>query len=98
MSTLLFSWPKAHDQNQTRTQEVVMSFKSLFAIPFFLLSFILINGSMVSDAFAQNSFINKIGMKFVLIPAGSFIMGSPDSEKGRQRDEKQHRLIISKSF
>ena len=72
--------------------------KSLFDILFFLLIFALIHASVLSDARAQNFFINKIGMKFVLIPAGSFIMGSPDSEKGRQKDEKQHKVIISKSF
>jgi formylglycine-generating enzyme required for sulfatase activity len=67
-------------------------------IPFFLLVFTLLNLSVVLVTFAQDSFINKIGMKFILIPAGSFIMGSPESEMGRQKDEKQHKVIISKSF
>ena len=43
-------------------------------------------------------YTNQIGMRFVLIPAGTFIMGSPPSEKGRQKNEKQHRVTISKSF
>ncbi len=30
---------------------------------------------------------NSIGMKLVLIPAGEFLMGSPDTEKGRGKDE-----------
>src|SRR4051794_2998634 len=30
---------------------------------------------------------NSIGMKFVLIPAGKFLMGSPRDEKGRDLDE-----------
>jgi formylglycine-generating enzyme required for sulfatase activity len=40
----------------------------------------------------------SIGMEFVLIPAGSFIMGSPQSEKGRMRDENQHEVTISRPF
>jgi formylglycine-generating enzyme required for sulfatase activity len=41
---------------------------------------------------------NSIGMKFVSIAAGSFQMGSPSSEKGREDDETQHRVRLSKSF
>ena len=49
--------------------------------------------------FAQtNIYTNKLGMRFVLIPPGNFLMGSPESEKGRQWNEKRHKVIISKSF
>lgn len=41
---------------------------------------------------------NKLGMKFVFIPPGSFVMGSPESETGHQWHEKQHRVNISKGF
>ncbi len=47
---------------------------------------------------ARESFTNKIGMNFIKIPAGSFIMGSPESEMGRNWNERQHRVVISKSF
>jgi formylglycine-generating enzyme required for sulfatase activity len=40
---------------------------------------------------------NSIGMKLVYIPAGSFMMGSPLSEKGRD-DESVHIVKISKDF
>jgi len=43
-------------------------------------------------------FVNSIGMKFALIPAGSFMMGSPSSEDGRGSDEKQHRVTLTKGF
>ena len=41
---------------------------------------------------------NSIGMKFRLIPAGEFTMGSPESEPDRDDDEKQHRVEISRPF
>ncbi|MBN2687684.1 MAG: formylglycine-generating enzyme family protein [Deltaproteobacteria bacterium] len=41
---------------------------------------------------------NSIGMAFVLIPAGSFVMGSPICEDCRFDDEKQHRVILTKPF
>ncbi|MGD8562147.1 MAG: formylglycine-generating enzyme family protein [Desulfarculaceae bacterium] len=41
---------------------------------------------------------NALGMEFVLIPAGSFLMGSPTGEPGRNEDETQHQVTISKPF
>ena len=41
---------------------------------------------------------NSIGMKLVLIPKGTFMMGSPDSEEGRQEIETQHEVTISKDY
>ena len=61
--------------------------------------FIFVTGLYCQPAFAgPNIFTNKLGMNFVLIPAGSFLMGSPKSEKGRQWNEKRHKVVISKSF
>ncbi|MEW6428582.1 MAG: SUMF1/EgtB/PvdO family nonheme iron enzyme [Thermodesulfobacteriota bacterium] len=37
-------------------------------------------------------------MEFSLIPAGSFLMGSPDAEAGREFDERQHQVTLEKSF
>ncbi len=54
--------------------------------------------SQTGTALAQDLFTNKLGMQFVLVPAGSFTMGSPKSEKGRQWNETRHKVIISKSF
>jgi sulfatase modifying factor 1 len=45
-----------------------------------------------------NSITNTIGMKLNKIPAGTFMMGSPESEADREVDETQHKVTISKAF
>jgi formylglycine-generating enzyme required for sulfatase activity len=48
---------------------------------------------------APREIINSIGMKFVLIPAGEFLMGSPDTDKDAFDNEKpQHRVQITRPF
>jgi formylglycine-generating enzyme required for sulfatase activity/tRNA A-37 threonylcarbamoyl transferase component Bud32 len=50
------------------------------------------------DLPAQN-FVNAIGMEFILIRAGKFMMGSPKSEAGRSSDEgPQHEVTIASPF
>jgi len=44
------------------------------------------------------SITNTLGMKLTLIPAGTFMMGSPESEEDREDDEPQHEVTISKAF
>ena len=42
---------------------------------------------------------NSIGMEFVLIPAGTFMMGSPDSDPDAYHDEKPaHQVTLSQAF
>jgi formylglycine-generating enzyme required for sulfatase activity len=41
---------------------------------------------------------NTIGMKFNEIPTGTFMMGSPETEKDRDDDENQHKITITKAF
>jgi RNA polymerase sigma factor (sigma-70 family) len=43
-------------------------------------------------------FTNNIGMKFVWISPGTFMMGSPQEEEGRMEDELQHRVTLTKGF
>ena len=42
--------------------------------------------------------VNGVDFTFCYIPAGSFMMGSPESEKGREKGEKLHKVVISKPF
>jgi formylglycine-generating enzyme required for sulfatase activity len=39
-----------------------------------------------------------VWMRFALIPSGRFVMGSPTDEAERQPNERQHEVIISRSF
>ena len=41
---------------------------------------------------------NNLGMEFVYIPPGSFMMGSPPGEQDRDDDERQHRVTLTKGF
>ena len=41
---------------------------------------------------------NSIGMKFVWIPPGTFLMGSPKEEVGRDKNETQHKVTLTKGF
>ncbi|MFZ5979708.1 MAG: DUF4388 domain-containing protein, partial [Candidatus Zixiibacteriota bacterium] len=43
-------------------------------------------------------FTNSLGMKFKWIGPGSFTMGSPATEAGRNMDEPQRKVTISKGF
>jgi formylglycine-generating enzyme required for sulfatase activity len=45
------------------------------------------------------AFANALGMKFVLVPRGKFMMGSPEDEQGRYKGEgPQHEVTIGKPF
>ncbi|MCD6272408.1 MAG: SUMF1/EgtB/PvdO family nonheme iron enzyme [Deltaproteobacteria bacterium] len=46
----------------------------------------------------DRSMTNAIGMKFVYIKPGTFIMGSPPDEFGRESDAKQHKVTLTKEF
>ena len=46
----------------------------------------------------EKTITNSLGMKFVYIPPGTFTMGSPEREPGRDKDEKQHQVTLTKGF
>jgi formylglycine-generating enzyme required for sulfatase activity len=39
-----------------------------------------------------------INAEFALIPAGTFLMGSPETENGRSDDEEQHQVTLTRDF
>ena len=55
-------------------------------------------GPSISSAQPPKTITNSIGMKLVLIPKGTFMMGSPESEERRRNDETQHQVTISKDY
>ena len=52
----------------------------------------------VSLAQYPKEITNSIGMEFVLIPKGTFMMGSPEEEDDRQENEGLHEVTITKDF
>jgi formylglycine-generating enzyme required for sulfatase activity len=44
------------------------------------------------------TFTNRVGMKFVLIPPGKFMMGSPEGELGREYYEIRHQVTLTRPF
>jgi len=44
------------------------------------------------------AFQNAIGMRFVLVPPGSFLMGSREDEERRDQDELRHEVTISHAY
>ena len=60
--------------------------------------FILIVFPVEKAAGIEKRFTNHLGMEFVLVPAGSFIMGSPKDEADRDENEVEHKVNIAKDF
>ncbi len=52
----------------------------------------------VAQATTGKKLTNSLGMEFVYIPPGSFMMGSPVNEDGRDNDETQHRVTLSRGY
>jgi formylglycine-generating enzyme required for sulfatase activity len=67
--------------------------KSLIA-----LSLLIGGGANLCEAQPTKEITNSIGIKLVLIPKGTFMMGSPESEEERQKDRTQHEVTISKDY
>ncbi|MBN8216406.1 MAG: formylglycine-generating enzyme family protein [Spirochaetes bacterium] len=54
---------------------------------------------MPSDASQPRTFtVQGVAFKLVPIPAGSFTMGSPEDEAGREKEEAPHPVTLSKPF
>jgi formylglycine-generating enzyme required for sulfatase activity len=62
------------------------------------LSLLIGGGANLCEAQPPKEFTNSIGMKLVLIPKGTFMMGSPETEKGRFGGETLHEVTLTKDF
>jgi formylglycine-generating enzyme required for sulfatase activity len=67
---------------------------------FMVLIFFTLAFWLTKDAFSQASkeITNSIGMKLVLIPKGTFQMGSPPSEEGSEDDERQYDVTLTEDY
>lgn len=54
--------------------------------------------SGLTPPLTPETYTNDIDMRFRLIPAGTFIMGSPSDEPGRYDRETQHEVTLTQSF
>ena len=55
-------------------------------------------GASISSSQPPKELTNSIGMKLVLIPKGTIMMCSPESEQGRNKNETQHEVTIGKDY
>ena len=60
--------------------------------------FALIILSILTSLLPADPITNSLGMTLLPIPAGTFTMGSPPTEKGHGRDEKQRQVTLSRPF
>jgi formylglycine-generating enzyme required for sulfatase activity len=54
--------------------------------------------SAVATGGQPKEVVNSIGIKLLLLPAGTFTMGSTYTEEYRDDDETQHQVTLSKPF
>jgi formylglycine-generating enzyme required for sulfatase activity len=57
-------------------------------------------GALASEAKAspEKTYTDSLGQTFVWIPAGTFVMGTPEDEEGREKDEVQHQVTLTKGY
>jgi outer membrane protein assembly factor BamB len=68
-------------------------------VPLLCLSLVSVALAGKTNARPPHSVTNSIGMKLVRIPAGQFLMGSPDTDASARDDEKpQHQVRITRPF
>ena len=80
--------------------EIVMTVKRLMMWMLVLACLLMTVPVSGGDLPAANplAVTNSIGMKFIWIPPGDFMMGATKQEEGRRIDEPQHRVAITKPF
>lgn len=105
-SSQIFKLPAEIAQEPIR--ERVSSQRSLVTPLLFLFGGVIVLGILAFAAWRvfqadepsplAKEFEHPVGMKFVLLPAGSFRMGSPEDEPGRREDEGPLRTVTLNAF
>ncbi len=72
-----------------------MKSKMFFAV-LMILCTLFVNIKAQSES--PDKIVNSTGIDLVLVPAGSFVMGSPFGERWHQNDELPHKVTLTKSF
>ena len=88
---------------QSTVALVLLSLVFLLSLYFFLFGFNFNDSNQKQNevhltATNVKSIYNSIEKELVLIPSGKFLMGSPITEPGRNEDEIQHEVTITKPF
>ena len=75
-------------------------FVSIITIGFILRITLVFASSLDSELSEEkkNYMIKELNLELVKCPAGSFMMGSPENEKGHRDNEIQHKVTITKPF
>ncbi len=78
-----------------RNKVISMKVKKIFALFIFLCT---LDVNIYAQLETPEKITNSIGVDLVLLPAGSFVMGSPYEEKWHQNDELVQNVTLSNSF
>jgi len=65
------------------------------------IQFIMIMGCLAFNGYAEQPkerITNSLGMEFVLIKSGKFMMGSIENEPGRYKNERPHTVNLTSPF
>jgi len=89
-------WPAAKVQDLQRAAARALGLPVAFQDP--LRTPVKLKADGLSGLLGKGKTISQ-GPEMVVIPAGSFLMGSPAGEEGRsEREDHQHRVTIVRSF
>ncbi len=73
-------------------------YSRMILIPVTVVLAICLSSIGTAMAQADKEITNSIGMKLVLIPKGTFTMGSPPSEEGSRDDERQYEVTLTQDY
>jgi eukaryotic-like serine/threonine-protein kinase len=88
---------RERDQNRRSQYSWMVLMVAIVALSVF--TFLLVQFRLRGDRFVSNEYTNAFGIRFALIPPGKFMMGSPETEPDRTREEgPQHEVSITEAF